>query len=72
MYQNHPFVFDMRISDKNKRGDNMTEEYRIFTAYCRTLLRTLEQIECHLENIEPAAALELVKELISETKQNLN
>ncbi|MBQ2764298.1 MAG: hypothetical protein IJF43_04600 [Firmicutes bacterium] len=35
----------------------MTEEYRIFTAYCRTLLRTLEQIECHLENIEPAAIL---------------
>lgn len=47
----------------------MNDEYRMFTAYCRTLLRSLEQIEAHLENIEPAAALDLVKKIISDTRQ---
>lgn len=46
-------------------------EDRIFKAYCRSLLRTLEQIECHLENIEPELALISVKEMKEHLRKDM-
>ena len=53
------------------RKENGMEDMREFVAYCRKLLRTINNIEKALEDKDNEKALELVGELKEDTQKDI-